>query len=667
MAWTGVFARNVSDLFTGVDGYFSRAGLSIGGPVIGTIIDDQSTSTRVTLQAVNFLGEISFVGTNLQVQMQATPGGTGVVPILTGGTVTRIEYRFNAEMNDLITALALAGSLQEQQRIEALILQMSNETYLRALPLNAVIDTDPFAAAALGTAVAASYQARSFDPLDSFLSQFNHDYTAPNAGDLIGFGNDDILIGGPGITNIRGGAGNDTISGGSGGPNGLNGQNGADLYLMGAGADFIADDGSDGALDIASYQNAPAAVVVEMETTGMIQLRGHAAGDQYGGVEGILGSAFADLLIGRTTVWGPQSSDLLSGGAGDDTLIGGEGSDTLIGGAGNDVIDGGGNQSVVGGAGPGDMVVYGAGPTEIHLFGTQNGILVFTPREGVDLVSNVELFSFAGQVFGLNQLTASNALAQIGDGANDTLTGGPGVDLLSGAAGDDRLSGAGANDILDGGLGNDLLDGGAGNDTLSGGDGADTLVGGDGDDALFGGETAQDLRDVIYGGTGNDYIDGGYGNDELRGDAGNDTLEGNYGADTVIGGDGDDLLTGGTWGDALFGGDGDDFLNGGFGHDQVNGGAGADRFYHLGVEGHGSDWIQDFSDAQGDALVFGGTGRITDFQVNIAATAGAGSAATQEAFVIYRPTGQVLWALVDGAGQPHLDLVLGGATYDLLG
>lgn len=213
-------------------------------------------------------------------------------------------------------------------------------------------------------------------------------------------------------------------------------------------------------------------------------------------------------------------------------------------------------------------------------------------------------------------------------------------------------------DSLFGGNGDDALHGSAGNDTLNGGDGNDTLIGG---------TTTADLRDLIYGGDGNDSIDGGYGNDELRGDAGNDQIEGGFGADTLIGGAGNDSLSGSALGDQLFGGDGDDFINGGFGFDRLNGGAGADRFYHLGVAGHGSDWIQDYSSAQNDTLVFGNAAATpSQFQINWASTPNAGDAGMQEAFVIYRPTGQTIWALVDGAANDHIWLQIGGAAYDLM-
>ncbi|SER10562.1 hypothetical protein SAMN04488043_1161, partial [Thalassovita gelatinovora] len=142
---------------------------------------------------------------------------------------------------------------------------------------------------------------------------------------------------------------------------------------------------------------------------------------------------------------------------------------------------------------------------------------------------------------------------------------------------------------------------------------------------------------------------------------------GGFGTDTVIGGAGDDVLTGQAWSDLIFGGDGDDFINGGFGYDRVNGGSGADRFYHLGVADHGSDWVQDYTAADGDVLVFGGTASADQFQLNLTETANAGGAGVEEAFVIYRPTGQILWALVDGAAQDEITLMLNGVSHDLLG
>ncbi|WP_371157993.1 calcium-binding protein [Jannaschia sp. 2305UL9-9] len=229
------------------------------------------------------------------------------------------------------------------------------------------------------------------------------------------------------------------------------------------------------------------------------------------------------------------------------------------------------------------------------------------------------------------------------------------------------LTGTDGEDLLRGGMADDTIDGRGGSDTIEGGDGFDRLIGGLGDDLIFGGATIADLRDLIFGGAGNDTIDGGHGNDELRGDAGNDSIAGGFGADTVIGGAGNDTLTGSAFGDVIFGGDGMDFVNGGFGSDRVNGGADADLFFHLGIADHGNDWIQDYSAADGDVLVFGGTATADQFQINVAVTASAGDARTSEAFVIYRPTGQIIWALVDGMGEAAITLRAGGVEFDLMG
>ncbi|WP_245624934.1 calcium-binding protein [Jannaschia seosinensis] len=244
-----------------------------------------------------------------------------------------------------------------------------------------------------------------------------------------------------------------------------------------------------------------------------------------------------------------------------------------------------------------------------------------------------------------------------------------GADRALRYGGNDTIYGNDGNDVLYGGAGNDRLYGGNGHDKLFGGDGADIIFGGNGDDLIFGGDTEADLRDEIYGGAGNDLIDAGYGNDLVYGGSGNDIISGGFGVDTLIGQDGDDVITGGAYSDLIFGGAGADFINGGFGHDRVNGGSGADKFFHIGIEGHGSDWIQDFRTTDGDVLLFGNSGaKADDFQVNFAETANAGEAGVEEAFIIYKPTSQIMWALIDGAAQGEINLQISGSSdlHDLI-
>ncbi len=231
----------------------------------------------------------------------------------------------------------------------------------------------------------------------------------------------------------------------------------------------------------------------------------------------------------------------------------------------------------------------------------------------------------------------------------------------------ETLEGGAVDDFLRGLDGNDILRGHDGADWLRGGDGSDILNGGTGDDFIFGGASQNDLRDVVYAGDGNDTVDAGYGNDLVYGGLGDDQILGDFGADELIGQGGNDILSGGALSDVIFGGDGADFINGGFGHDRLNGGAGADRLYHLGIFDHGSDWVQDYSAAEGDLMVWGGgAAQASDFQINYANTPNAGATDIAEAFIIHRATGQIIWALVDGAAQDQLNLRIGTETFDLM-
>jgi Ca2+-binding RTX toxin-like protein len=334
-----------------------------------------------------------------------------------------------------------------------------------------------------------------------------------------------------------------------------------------------------------------------------------------------------------------SGNDIIETGAGNDVLNTGGGNDTLSGGRGNDVLNGGDGI---------DRARFGVASDAIAVTGTAASLTV-TSADGQDTVSGVEFFDFTDRTLTLDEMVALTQMVLTGTEGDDVLIGGPG------------------NDTLDGLGGNDVLRGEGGNDLLRGGDGADTLNGGDGNDTILGGETSADLRDVIFAGAGNDSVDAGAGNDLIYGGDGDDTIEGGFGADEIIGQGGNDVLTGSAFSDMIYGGDGNDFINGGFGSDRLNGGAGADRFFHVGVPDHGSDWIQDYIAADGDVLLFGAFGaQATQFQVNFTETAGAGQAGVDEAFVIYRPTGQILWALVDGGAQTSINLQIGGEVFDLL-
>ncbi len=271
------------------------------------------------------------------------------------------------------------------------------------------------------------------------------------------------------------------------------------------------------------------------------------------------------------------------------------------------------------------------------------------------------------------EVTGQEAVTYTGDTGADIASGSAMDDVFYGEAGDDQFQLGAGNDFADlgegddhgyGGQGNDRILGGQGNDVISGDDGADILNGGDGDDIITGGTSASDAADIIYAGAGNDMVYGGQGADDIFGMDGDDTILGQEGADILRGQDGHDVISGASGGDEIHGNAGDDFLNGGFGFDRLNGGTGADVFYHNGTSGHGADWVQDFSHDEGDTLRLGISGADEDdFQFSFAETVGAGEDDIAEVFLTYIPTGQLLFAFVDGAAEEAFEVILNDGSF----
>ncbi len=115
-------------------------------------------------------------------------------------------------------------------------------------------------------------------------------------------------------------------------------------------------------------------------------------------------------------------------------------------------------------------------------------------------------------------------------------------------------------------------------------------------------------------------------------------------------------------------GDGFDFIDGGMGGDILIGGTGGDRFYHAGVASHSSDWVLDYTAAQGDVLHLGLAG-VSRNQITVVFSSSNKldeSPAVGDAFVSHIPTNRALWMLVDGAGQSQIKVVISNVVYDLL-
>ena len=298
-----------------------------------------------------------------------------------------------------------------------------------------------------------------------------------------GNNNDTVTVGVEKIT-LRGGAGNDTITGGygqsGGGKNLFDGGEGndritvfatQDTALGGAGDDFI-----ESTTAPPSFNPLP-----------------NLAGQTYVGSRNSL-----DGEAGNDTIVGGYASDTILGGADSDSLSGifnlgsgGDGNDTInasvaFGGTTpiSITLDGGlGNDSLFGNVGSVTNWMNGGAGNDTIIFGTAGDTLI-GDFAGDDFISCSSV-SFTGRT--TTNIITDNLGNNFIDGGNgsDLFTTGDGIDVLFGRAGDDTLNAGGGNDTLFGDVGNDYLIGGDGNDSLGGAIGADTLIGGAGSDSFY--------------------------------------------------------------------------------------------------------------------------------------------------------------------------------------
>jgi Ca2+-binding RTX toxin-like protein len=417
------------------------------------------------------------------------------------------------------------------------------------------------------------------------------------------------------IENLRGGSGNDTLTGdtlanvlaGGLGNDTLSGQGGSDTLEGGAGADTL--NGGDG-LDFASYAHSATAVTVVLDFAGFLAAATVAGGDAQGdfifGVEGVIGSDFGDTL-GGVVVRGGAGNDLLRGTttipsslfgeAGNDTLLGGNAAETLSGGEGLDEL-----------SYANDTVGVYVSLADDQVGGSFGGL-----AEG-DVAFDIEILRGGA---GSDTLISNNSWAttMIGGAGDDIIEGWIEDDVLLGEAGDDRLHGIEGDNSLSGGDGDDFLlsingantmEGGAGRDLLLGEVAADdpgrdlasyagsavgvrVVVDAAGNGFGFGGDAEGDTldgMDALLGSSLGDTLqgrdlDGGLGADSLQGIAGADTLVGGGGADTLAGAGGADSMLGGA-GNDLYVVQGADILA-----ESIGGGADtvrADATWSLGAE-----------------------------------------------------------------------------------
>ena len=360
-----------------------------------------------------------------------------------------------------------------------------------------------------GSASSPSFAAAVANPFG--LADIGHE-SSPTFADIDGDGDLDLIVG---EGNSDGGDDDDdsgdgrinyfentTVQTG----NTLNGGAGNDTLVSGAAADVI-DGGAD--TDTVDYSASNAGVNVNLDDG--IGTGGHAAGDSYTSIEGVIGSAYDDTVYGIDT--GGVTANL---GAGNDTFDNDMGdatqTDTIDGGAGNDTIwTGYGNDSL--GGGSGDDSLYGEGGDDTLSGGAGSDMLYGS--SGTDTAAYTD--SDAGVTVNLGTGSASG-----GHATGDTLSS---IENLIGSGFGDTLTGDSGANVLSGMGGADFLYGGAGNDTLDGGDGVDSLYGGDGSDLFM---VLQGSEDAVFGGTGASWTD------TIHVDGAGGGSPGNYGSDWTV-------------------------------------------------------------------------------------------------------------------------------------
>jgi Ca2+-binding RTX toxin-like protein len=408
-----------------------------------------------------------------------------------------------------------------------------------------------------------------------------------------------------GIENLTGSASADTLTGDAN-ANSLNGGDGNDLLIGGAGADTLT--GGLG-IDTVSYAASSAAVTVNLGNPGTPNGGGDASGDLIYSIENIIGSNFADTLVGDA------AANSLDGGIGNDYIYGNDGNDTLNGGAGNDWLFGGTGADIINGGADLDAASYWDSVLGVTVDLSLTTGQVSSGYASGDVLSGIEI------------LEGSRT-------AGDTLTG---------DANDNFFYGRGGNDIINGGGGNDRIYGGDGADTINGGAGIDTADYSQSTAAIFinlntttaqsstgeaNGDIISNIENVvgttyadtligdtnvntIWGADGNDLIIGGSGADILYGGTGIDTVgyagsvvgvtvDLNLATAQVSAGDalGDILSTfeninGSSFNDTLVGDANANALNGGIGNDVLTGGLGNDSFNFY--SNFGLDTVTDFA------------------------------------------------------------------------
>ncbi len=435
-----------------------------------------------------------------------------------------------------------------------------------------------------------------------------------------------------GIEEVVAGSGNDTLAGDDKN-NVLEGGAGADTINGGAGIDLV------------SYLGSSAAVNINLATGSYSG--GHAAGDSYANIEGVIGSALNDTLTGDgsdNVLEGAGGADTISGGGGTDYasysksavavnvnlttgshsggdavgdvlsgiegLIGSAFNDTLTGDGGNNFFRYSGGRDTFNGAGGFDTIDFSdvalsADHTMMRIY--DNGYFYFeneitnttSNQGGIANIESIRGSEWRDYIYG--PISVGITRTYEGGGGADIFDTNYGIVTLAYTSSDASVSVNLATGAASGGhaegdqfLGN-ILDPRTGKAATL--EGATHLSGSKFADLLWGDSKANNL----FGYDGDDTIEGGVGSDTINGGAGIDLVSYsgsttgvtiNLATNSHSGGDaaGDTIsniegVIGSAHADTITGNTGDNFLAGGISNDILTGGNGSDIYFFNRADG----------------------------------------------------------------------------------
>lgn len=426
----------------------------------------------------------------------------------------------------------------------------------------------------------------------------NDTLTGGSGADLLfGQAGNDVLLGKGGADFLFGGAENDTLTGGDAddqvfGEAGndrmvWNPGDDTDLNEGGAGTDTVEVNGGNGdekftvtaiGTRVRFDRIEPAPFRLDIGTSEKLVLNANGGNDMSSATGNL--AALINITVdggtGNDTLLGSNGNDTIFGGDGDDFVDGQQGNDIVLLGAGNDVFqwDPGDGNDTVEGQGDADRLVFN-GSAANEIFGiAANGSRVRFTRN----IANIVMDLNGIETIDVNALGGTDQVVV----NNLTGTGVATVNVnLSGAIGGTTGDAAADVVIVNGTSDNDVID-------VFGSGSSLAVLGLSAAVNITASEGANDSL-VINALGGNDGITAttlpaGVIKLTMDGGTGDDVILGSQGGDVFLGGDGDDFVFGDNGNDvALLGANDDEFQwNPGDGNDVVEGGDGSDHMMFFG-------------------------------------------------------------------------------------